>query len=82
MNAGSPHHLATLIALLALTGVTAFVAMSSHGIAILLVLAMAKILLVTFRFMDLRHAHIFWKIMVVLFSGGTLTAIGLLAALR
>lgn len=80
MNAKSPHHLATLIALLAFTGVTAIIASSAHGVAVLLVLAMAKILLVTFRFMDLRHAHLFWKAAVVMFSGGILTALGLLAA--
>ncbi len=80
MNAKAPHHLATLIALLALTAITAFVAVSSHGIVLLLILAMAKILLVAFRFMDLRHAHVFWKTVVVLFTGGFLTVIGLIAA--
>ena len=80
MTAQPPHHLANLIVLLALTGVTAVVAGASHGVAILLVLAMAKILLVAFRFMDLRHAHLFWKCMVVAFTGVSLTAIGLLAA--
>jgi hypothetical protein len=80
MIAKSPYHLATLIALLALTGVTAIIAGTSHGVATLLVLAMAKILLVTFRFMDLRHAHLAWKSLVILFSGGILAALGLLAA--
>ena len=80
MNGKSPHHLATLIALLALTAGTAFVAAASHGVTVILVLAMAKILLVTYRFMDLRHAHLFWKSAVLLLSGGFLAAIGLLAA--
>ena len=75
----SPYHLATLIALLVLTAGTAIIAGASHGVAAILVLAMAKILLVTFRFMDLRHAHLFWKAAVILLSGGTLAAIGLLA---
>ena len=79
MSMKSPYHLATLICLLMLTGGTAIIAGASHGVAAILVLAMAKILLVTFRFMDLRHAHIFWKTAVVLLSGGLLTAIGLLA---
>ncbi len=65
--------------MLALTGATAIIAGVSHGVAALLLLAMAKILLVTFRFMDLRHAHIFWKLAVVLLSGAFLTAIGLIA---
>ncbi len=80
MIAKPPYHLATLIALLALTGITALIAGTSHGVAMLLILAMAKILLVTFRFMDLRHAHLLWKTAVLLLSGGTLAAIGLLAA--
>ncbi len=75
----SPYHLATLIALLVLTGATAIIAGVAHGVAVILVLAMAKILLVTFRFMDLRHAHLFWKAAVVLLSGGTLVVIGFLA---
>ncbi len=80
MKVKSPHHSATLFALLALTGITALIAISSHGVIFLLALAMAKILLVTFHFMDLRHAHLFWKIIIVVFTGGTLTAIGALTA--
>ncbi|RYD95913.1 MAG: hypothetical protein EOP50_07310 [Sphingobacteriales bacterium] len=74
------HHLTTLLALLALTGMTAVFALSKHAIVAALALAMAKILLVAFRFMDLRHAHIFWKCIIVVLTGGSLTAIGLLAA--
>ena len=79
MSMKSPSHPVTLICLLMLTGGTAIIAGASHGVAAILVLAMAKILLVTLRFMDLRHAHIFWKVAVVLLSGGLLTAIGVLA---
>lgn len=75
----SPYHLITLIVLLALTGATAIIAGASYGAAILLGLAMAKILLVTFRFMDLRHAHFFWKGAIILTFAITLTTIGLLA---
>lgn len=80
MTGTNPHHFRTLIALLALSGITAIIAISSHGVAILLLLAMAKILLVAFRFMDLRHAHLFWKIIISVFTGATLTAVGVLAA--
>ena len=80
MKGKSPRHLVTLIMLLVLTAGTAILAGASHGVILLLILAMAKIFLVTFRFMDLRIAHLFWKTAVVLLTGGLLTAIGLLAA--
>lgn len=80
MNAKSSYHLITLIVLLALTSVTAIMAGRSHAVPILMTLAMAKILLVTFRFMDLRHAHLFWKTMVILFSGTLIVTVGLIAA--
>ena len=79
MSMKSPYHLATLICLLMLTGATAIIAGASHSVVAILVLAMAKILLVTLRFMDLRHAHLFWKVAVALLSGGFLAAIGFLA---
>lgn len=77
----SPYHLVTLIALLVLTGITAVVFFStSHSLTAILVLAMAKVLLVLFRFMDLRHAHMFWKFTVVLFSTACLVGVSLFAS--
>ncbi|MGJ8642854.1 MAG: cytochrome C oxidase subunit IV family protein [Luteolibacter sp.] len=74
-------NLITLISLLTLTAGTALVAGASHGVVAILFLAMAKILLVTFRFMDLRHAHLFWKCSVSLLTCAFLVTLGLLANL-
>lgn len=79
MKEKSSYHLFTLIALLALTIATAIVASAAHSAVVVLVLAMAKILLVTFRFMELRHAHIFWKAGVLFLAGGILGVIAILA---
>jgi hypothetical protein len=80
MTEKSPRHAVTLILLLALTAITAVVGASTHAAFIILGLAMAKILLVAFRFMELRHALLFWKYAFVLLSGSFLTAIAVLAA--
>ena len=80
MTEASPKHAVTLAALLVLTIVTAVVASSTHATFIVLGIACVKIFLVAFRFMDLRHAHLFWKSAFVLLSASLLTAIAVLAA--
>ncbi len=58
-------NLNTLILLLVLTGLAALVSNSSLGGALLplliLSLAMIKLLLVAFEFMELKKAHRFWQ---------------------
>lgn len=75
------HHLATLVVLLVLTAATAGFS-SGHpawlGSAVLAI-AFAKMMLVAFRFMNLRHAHPFWKSAVVLVIAIFVSALGLLA---
>jgi hypothetical protein len=84
-----PRHRLTLVLLLTLTAITAWTnttagsaAMGSPALLVitLLLLAMAKAMLVAFRFMDLRHAHLFWKSALLLLTGGFLTALAVLAA--
>lgn len=60
----SPHHLTTLVALLVLTGATTATVSSGNSAwlaMVVLIFALVKMQLVAFRFMDLRHAHLFWK---------------------
>lgn len=74
MTEKNPRHLATLIVLLLLTAATAGVSeVHPTWLAIaVLSLALAKVLLVAFRFMKLRHAHLFWKCAVLLITCATL----------
>ena len=67
----------TLIALLGLTLLTGWVATEHLPIAISFI-AVIKLLLVAFNFMELKHAHIFWKATIILFSLSFLTALTLL----
>ncbi len=84
-----PRHLLTLVLLLILTGMTALTntsavstAVGGRGLlaALILLLALAKIVLLAFRFMDLRHAHLFWKSALLLLTGAFLSAMAVLAA--
>jgi hypothetical protein len=57
----------TFITLLGLTGISAWAASAQDGnLLILLGLGCIKLLLVAFCFMELKHAHLFWKSAVVL----------------
>ena len=40
---------------------------ATYGIAIILFLSVIKFLLVSFYFMNLRKAHIFWKVSIIIF---------------
>jgi len=55
-----------LIALIILTIVTAYFSLK-NVIFIILLLAFIKFILVTFYFMELKKAHSFWKVSIVLF---------------
>ncbi|HLV70709.1 MAG TPA: cytochrome C oxidase subunit IV family protein [Xanthomarina sp.] len=58
-----------LLLLIALTALTAVVANShlENATTISMVLAAFKFLAVAFYFMELRHANIFWKALLVVF---------------
>lgn len=78
----SPHHLSTLIVLLVLTGATTAAVSSGNPTwlaIVVLTLALAKMLLVAFRFMDLRHAHLFWKGSFVFLSISFLSTLAVLS---
>ena len=55
-----------LIALIILTIITAYFSLK-NVIFIILLLAFIKFILVTFYFMELKKAHSFWKVSIVLF---------------
>lgn len=60
----------TFISLLALTGISAWAASGQGGnLPILLGLGCIKLLLVAFFFMELNHAHMFWKCAMVMSLG-------------
>lgn len=63
------------ITLLALTGVSAWAVVSHDGnLPLFLGLGCVKLLLVAFYFMELRHAHLFWKSAVVVSIAALFTA--------
>lgn len=63
------------ITLIGLTGVSAWAASAQDGnLPLLLGLGCVKLLLVAFYFMELKHAHLFWKSAIVLFVVYFLTA--------
>jgi hypothetical protein len=83
MTEKSPRHLVTLVVLLILTGATTLsVATGQRAwlIVAVFVLALAKLLLVAFRFMELRHAHLFWKTSFVVINVALLTTLTLLGS--
>jgi len=59
----------TYFALLLLTAITAYFANNYYGIKmfsiLILVLSALKFLLVAFNFMELKKAHLFWKIILI-----------------
>lgn len=61
----------TLIILLLLTGLAATASLfMEHGdllITAVLAVGAAKLLLVAFQFMELKHAHLFWKSILCIF---------------
>lgn len=61
--------ISTLITLIALTFASVlFTSIQIHHVAIVvLVLALIKFLGVAFYFMDLKHAHVFWKTLLIIF---------------
>lgn len=77
----SPHHLATLIVLLVLTAVTAALSLghATWLAGAILSIALLKMILVTFRFMDLRHAHLFWKSAILLLTGSLIVSLFVLS---
>lgn len=80
MTGRPPLHLATLVVLLVLTAATAGLSNGRPawpGSAVLAI-AFAKMMLVAFRFMNLRHAHPFWKGTVILVIAAFASILGLL----
>lgn len=64
MTDKSSHHFTTIFVLLVLTVATTAVVSTGRSVWLavtVLTIALAKIQLVAFRFMDLRDAHLFWK---------------------
>jgi len=60
----------TLIALIILTIITALVSNFVElktGVFFILGLSVIKFLFVSFQFMELKKAHIFWKVLILLF---------------
>jgi len=59
----------TLIVLIFLTVLSAFISTldANYVIAAIMILAVLKFIGVSFFFMDIRKAHVFWKIIIVLF---------------
>ena len=61
----------TYFALLALTVITAYFANNYYGIKsfaiLILILSGIKFLLVAFNFMELKKAHPFWKVLLIVF---------------
>jgi hypothetical protein len=59
----------TLVTLIVFTIITALFATTYHAIKyvtfIILALSIVKFLLVAFQFMELKKAHVFWKIILV-----------------
>lgn len=55
------------VALMLLTGATAWTAASASSGNLMMILGGIKLLLVAFFFMDLREAHLAWKAIVVTF---------------
>jgi hypothetical protein len=58
-------HIITLAILLLLTLLTAIVAGFNHFALLILALSAIKFLLVAFQFMELKKAHVFWKVSIV-----------------
>ncbi|TYA52366.1 cytochrome C oxidase subunit IV family protein [Formosa maritima] len=56
-----------LLLIIGLTIISAFVSNSQLESAteIIMILAAFKLLLVAFYFMDLRHANVFWKVLLI-----------------
>ena len=64
----------TFGALILLTGLTALLSRFTEGgsaliLAGILTLAVAKVFLVVFQFMELKHAHKAWRVVFVALSG-------------
>ena len=55
----------TILFLLALTGITAWAGHTDQGALVQITLGCIKLLLVGFLFMELRRAHLFWKVAIV-----------------
>ena len=64
-------HIITLLVLILLTILTAMFSINFRTLKnvsiIILMLSIVKFLLVAFQFMELKKAHVFWKITLVLF---------------
>ncbi|WP_347924262.1 cytochrome C oxidase subunit IV family protein [Pontimicrobium sp. SW4] len=61
--------LVTLTILIALTIITAIISSAtvSYVVIVILLLAVLKFIGVSFYFMDLRHANVFWKGSILIF---------------
>lgn len=60
----------TLLVLIVLTITTALVSNFIElkvGVTVILILSVIKFLFVSFQFMELKKAHTFWKILILLF---------------
>ena len=70
--------LITLITLTLLTGWLSTLGLNYGSLAVVAIgLAVIKLFLVAFQFMELKHAHVFWKSALILFCITFLAAITL-----
>lgn len=58
----------TYTTLLVLTALTAVVSTLNLYVGIILIIALLKFWLVAFSFMELKKAHVFWKILIILYG--------------
>ncbi|MFV0304777.1 MAG: cytochrome C oxidase subunit IV family protein [Moheibacter sp.] len=58
----------TYVTLLVLTALTAVVSTLNLYVGIILIIALLKFWLVAFSFMELKKAHVFWKILIILYG--------------
>lgn len=58
----------TYVTLLVLTALTAVVSTLNLYVGIILIIALLKFWLVAFSFMELKKAHVFWEILIILYG--------------
>ena len=57
-----------LLVLILLTALTATFAKSSYIVPVIVGLSLAKFFTVAFQFMELKNAHVFWKVLIIGFA--------------